>query len=445
VADVTTPWEQAASNGQAAGDDIRAHLNSARRDPIKLDAIRGDLTAIRRTRWAWQDWAPLGSFLLLAGEPGAGKGVWVCHLLAHLTRGTAPGDLQGTPANVLWVAFEDSWEETVLPRMVAAGADVQRVYHLEVDTPGEYLDLMRDQQELARLVDQHELKVVCFEAVVDHLQGVDDYKNAEVRRGLAPLVELARQHQALAIGTTHLNKTSTGTYRHRVAGSGGYLAVARVGLLVHRHPDDPDLRVVCLGKGNLGRVPDSMVFAIESRLVENPDDPDETADVGVVAGAYFDGSLTVDEVLAGPKPDHGSLEDSVVDFLTSFLKDGPRKAVDLYEAGAIIGLGEKALKRHKDAAGVSAYQEKRAWWWRIGGPHPPPGSEGHRDQMPGGCPSEASEDSDGGSDASESSEGHPSGPSEGVLLTGPHRPRCSCADGGDWQRGRCMRCWGWPR
>ena len=65
------------------------------------------------------------------------------------------------------------------------------------------------------------------------------------------------------IGTTHLNKTTTGGYRHRVAGSGGYLAVARVGWLVHRHPDNPELRVLALGKGNLGKVPDSMVFAIE--------------------------------------------------------------------------------------------------------------------------------------------------------------------------------------
>ena len=101
------------------------------------------------------------------------------------------------------------------------------------------------------------------------------------------------------IGTTHLNKATGGTYRQRVAGSGGYLAVARVGLLVHRHPDNPDLRVLALGKGNLGQVPDSIVFEIEGVDVVNPDDPNEVADVGVLANPYADGSLTVDEVLAG--------------------------------------------------------------------------------------------------------------------------------------------------
>ena len=132
------------------------------------------------------------------------------------------------------------------------------------------LDLARDQDALGELVDEHGIRVIAFEALVDHLAGTDDHKNAEVRRALAPLVELARAKQLLVIGTTHLNKTTTGGYRHRVAGRGGYLAVARVGWLVHRHPDNPELRVLAFGKGNLGEVPDSIVFAIEGVDVANP-------------------------------------------------------------------------------------------------------------------------------------------------------------------------------
>ena len=90
---------------------------------------------------------------------------------------------------------------------------------------------------------------------------------------------------------------------------------------MHRHPDNPELRVLAFGKGNLGRMPDSIVFAIESHEVPNPDG-DEVADVGRVARdpePYIDRSLTVDEVLAGPKPDHGSKEDEVAEFLEAFL------------------------------------------------------------------------------------------------------------------------------
>jgi AAA domain len=360
---MSTPWQQTAN-------DIRVAVNGrGSLEPVQLEAVRGDLAAIRRTRWAWQDWAPLGSFLIVAGEPGTGKGVLTCYLLAQLTQGQAPGDLEGEPVNVLWVGFEDSWPEVVLPRLVAAGADVERIYSLRVATPGQHLDIARDEQALAELVDRHQLRVVAFEAIVDHLAGVDDHKNAEVRRGLTPVVELARERQLLVIGTTHLNKTASGSYRHRVAGSGGYLAVARVGWLVHRHPDTPELRVLALGKGNLGKVPDSMVFAIEGVDVPNPES-DEVADVGRVAPdpePYFDRSLTVDEVLVGPKPEHGSLEDDVTEFLQEFLEDGPQRSTDVYEAAAERGLGEKALKRHKAAAKVRVYREGDGWWWRIGG------------------------------------------------------------------------------
>src|SRR3954452_6485840 len=98
---------------------VTAANGHRRGEKVQLQAVAGDLASIRRTRWAWKDWAPLGSFLIIAGEPGAGKGVFTSHLLAKLTRGELPGDLHGQPVNVLWVGFEDSWPEVVLPRLLA--------------------------------------------------------------------------------------------------------------------------------------------------------------------------------------------------------------------------------------------------------------------------------------------------------------------------------------
>lgn len=354
------------SEAARTAEELRAHLNGHRGGPVALRAIAGDLSTIRRTRWAWEGWAPLGSFLLLAGEPGMGKGVITCYLLANLTKGTMPGDLEGEPVNALWVGFEDSWDEVVLPRLCAAGADVTRVYRLEVGTPGQYLDIVRDQAALSDLCAEHDVRVVAFEAIVDHLAAADDHKNAEVRRALAPVVELARSRQLLAIGTTHLNKTTQGGFRHRVAGSGAYLAVCRVALLVHRHPDDREKRVVALGKGNIGRVPDSFVFTIEGVEVPNPDDENEVADVARIGTQpYFDSSLTMDEVLAGPQPDHGSREDDVVEFLEKLLADGPKRATDVEDAAADAELSMVTVKRHKAAAKARSYKEGNAWWWAL--------------------------------------------------------------------------------
>jgi hypothetical protein len=363
---VTAPdWENLRDQ---TAHGIRSHLNGAGvgRDPVLLRAVPGSMTHIRRTRWGWKDWMPLGSFVLVAGEPGMGKGVVTCSLIAGLTRGTTPGDLHDNPVAALWVGTEDSWEEVVLPRLAAAGADVQLAYHLVVDTPGQVLDVARDQLALAGLVEQHGIRVVAFEAIVDHLSaGTDDHRNADVRRALAPLVDLARQRQLLIVATTHLTKATGGSYRQRVAGSGGYLAVARVGLLVHRHPDNPDLRVLALGKGNLGHVPASIVFEIEGVDVANPEDPDEVADVGVMASPYADESLTVEEVLAGGRIDQESLKDDAIAFLRELLADGRKAAGDVFERAAEEGLSKAALKRHKRAAGVRSKRDGDGWWWEL--------------------------------------------------------------------------------
>jgi hypothetical protein len=346
-------------------DGIRDHISVNGREPVVLRAEPGSMGQIRRTRWAWKDWAPLGCFLIVAGEPGLGKGVFICSLIAGLTRGSTDGDLHGQPVNALWVGQEDSWEEVVLPRLVAAGADVERVHRLVVDTPGHVLDVVHDQEQLAELVDRHDIRVVAFEAVVDHLAGVDDHKNAEVRRALVPLVELARARQLLAVGTTHLTKAVGGTFRQRVAGSGGWLAVSRVGLLIGRHPDNPDLRVLALGKGNLGRVPESIVFEIEGVDVVNPDDHDEVADVGVLAKPYADASLTAEEVLATSRRDPGSLGDDVTEFLRELLAGGRRPATEVLELAAEEGLSRSALKRYKRTAGARSVRDGDTWWWEL--------------------------------------------------------------------------------
>jgi len=48
-----------------------------------------------------------------------------------ITRGTLDGEFHGTPRSVI-VATEDPWSETIVPRLIAAGADLNRVYRCDV-------------------------------------------------------------------------------------------------------------------------------------------------------------------------------------------------------------------------------------------------------------------------------------------------------------------------
>lgn len=109
---------------------------------------------LKVVRWCWEGRLPAGQLTLLGGREGIGKSLWQSHLAARLTRGTLLGEHYGTPRAVLIVASEDDWPRTVAPRLVAAGADLARVYRVQV-TAGEQsgsLTLPLDVERLERAV-----------------------------------------------------------------------------------------------------------------------------------------------------------------------------------------------------------------------------------------------------------------------------------------------------
>jgi hypothetical protein len=90
----------------------------------------------RPVRWLWPDRIPAGALTLLAGREGIGKSLVGVHLAAQLTRGTLPGARYGKPSRVMFATSEDAWEFTMVPRLLAAGADLERVGRVQVDDDG---------------------------------------------------------------------------------------------------------------------------------------------------------------------------------------------------------------------------------------------------------------------------------------------------------------------
>ena len=331
--------------------------------------VRGDLADIRRTRWAWQGWAPLGSFLLVAGEPGIGKGVITATCSPSGRAARRPATSRASRCRCC-----GSGSRTPGPRSCCRGWSPPAPTPTGCSTCGSHPPgaLPRPGPRpggarRARRRARHPGRRVRG-AGRPPRPAPTTTRTPRSAAALAPVVELARARQLLVIGTTHLNKTTTGGYRHRVAGS-RRLPGRRPRRLARppppRRPRAAGARVS--GRATSGGCPTrscSRSRASRSRTRTS----DEVADVGRVAHdpePYFDRSLTVDEVLAGPKPDHGSKEDEVVEFLEEFLRDGPRRAVGRVRGGRRARLSEKMLRKHREAAGVDLYQEARAWWWRL--------------------------------------------------------------------------------
>jgi len=83
--------------------------------------------------WLWQGHILRGSQELLTGVPGGGKSQIHCAIVSYVTTGrTWPDGCNGAPAgNVIMLTAEDCLDQTITPRLIAAGADRDRVFILK--------------------------------------------------------------------------------------------------------------------------------------------------------------------------------------------------------------------------------------------------------------------------------------------------------------------------
>src|SRR5262245_60333810 len=84
----------------------------------------------RPVDWLWPHILPAGKLTLIDGDPSQGKSLMTLDLAARLTtaRALPDGYQPPEPCGVVLVGAEDNLEDTVLPRLLAAGADPRRVH-----------------------------------------------------------------------------------------------------------------------------------------------------------------------------------------------------------------------------------------------------------------------------------------------------------------------------
>lgn len=224
-------------------------------------------------QWLWPDWLALGKFHLLAGAPGQGKTTIAMGMAATVTIGGRwPDGSRCAAGNVLIWSGEDDYTDTLLPRLIAAGADRGRVFFVDGTRTGGAIrpfDPSTDTRTLKEAIQQiGSVRLIVIDPVSTAVAG-DSHKNTEVRRGLQPLVDLATTINAALLGITHLSKGGQGSDpAQRVIGSIAFTAVARVVLVAARvkGEDGADKRILARSKSNIG--PDNGGFEYHLAQVE---------------------------------------------------------------------------------------------------------------------------------------------------------------------------------
>lgn len=243
----------------------------------KFGVTMADQITPRRTRWLWDGRLPQGSLSLIGGREGIGKSTAAYDLAASLTRGVLPGEFLGQPKGVLIAAYEDDWPRTIVPRLMAAGADLTKVGRIDVYEDGG-LTLPRDIEAVRQAIADNDIALVLLDPLMSRLGDRDTHKDSEVRQSLEPMAAMAQTAGCSVLGVIHVNKSGSSDPLTTLMGSRAFAAVARSVLFVFVDPDNDGQRILALAKNNLGRMDiPSLPFVIEDRVIGQ--DPEDGKDI----------------------------------------------------------------------------------------------------------------------------------------------------------------------
>jgi hypothetical protein len=309
----------------------------------------------------------LGYLNLLIGNEGVGKGTLIAWVIARLTRGELPGDLRGQPVNVGVLGDEDSFDDVWVPRLHAAGADLEGVVQIERPDGG-FVNVSEDREKLAATIQQQGLRVLFFDQLLDNLgAGTDDWRQKSVRDALQPLRALAREFEIAVLGCLHPNKRAD-SFRQLIAGAPAFNSVSRSSLLVAQHPDDENMRVLVRGKGNLSQAPEAIEFQLaEHRFSANGFDFKVP-----LAQGFRVGNLTIDDLIGGASStsEHSKIADACEVIEALLPRDGQwHPAKPILEACAENAIDERTAQRakarlHLEHRRAKTFQAPSEWRWR---------------------------------------------------------------------------------
>jgi putative DNA primase/helicase len=330
--------------------------------------------------WLWPGRIAIGKQTLIAGEAGLGKSQLSVALVAAVTTGEPwpCGEGRAPLGNVVILSAEDGAGDTVVPRLMAAGADRGRVHLVSAvgakDGKGRRafdlsadLDLLEDKAS-----EIGEVRMIIIDPISSYLgQRIDSHVNAAVRGALEPVGEMAARLRIAFVSITHPPKGTGTSAINRFIGSIAFVAAARAAFMVTRDPDDENRRLFLPVKNNLAPLGKGLAFRLEQRIVGGP------GNAIVASSVIWDSepvTITADKALvAADARGTGEVPPGVEaeDFLKKVLERKSVPVKDVQTEAKTAGLSWATIRRAKDRLGVNAERESYGrdgcgqWRWRM--------------------------------------------------------------------------------
>jgi hypothetical protein len=320
---------------------------------------------------------PVRVLTQMVGVDGVGKSTIVYSWAAGATRGTLDGDFTGTPVDVVIASSEDHPGSVILPRLIAADADLERVHIVKTHYDGidGDISLPEDVNALAAQIQKVDARLLVVDPLVAHLDmAIDSHKQQHIRAVLAPLAHMAEEHHVAVVSIVHFNGSSAGDVRSRINGSKALRDAARSVIVCGVHPEDPTKYVVAQDKYSLGPRPETgRVYEIVPAIVDR-----ERVSIATSKVRWGD-TITIEAnaLVVGPRgvedgdDERGDMKDAVAVLRRILLDEGSLWAKEAFDFMTDAGFTKDQTRRAKEKLGVESVRistgEPTGWKWLL--PH----------------------------------------------------------------------------
>ncbi len=303
--------------------------------PETVKIIRMSDVELTPVEWLWKPYLPFGKLSVLQGNPGEGKTYFAMHLAAACTNGKLLPNMESMePFNVIYQTAEDGLGDTVKPRLIEAGADLDRV--LVIDDSEVQLTLSDERIEKA--IVENNARLVIIDPIQAYLGADVDMNRAnEVRPIFMRLGQVAQRTGCAILLIGHLNKAAGMQSLQRGLGSIDIAAAVRSVMFIGKLKHDPTMRILTHEKSSLAPPGASLAFSL-----------------GDEGGFRWVGEydITADEMLSGIEPQRETKTQQAKDLICALLAGGKQVlSEDIDKAALERGIPGRTVRDAKRELG----------------------------------------------------------------------------------------------